>query len=50
MLASVGSDGFGYSSSRSDNNGVSLGFSVTGLNPCYAYVRAYGFQLRCLSE
>ncbi|WP_294598430.1 hypothetical protein [uncultured Rikenella sp.] len=27
-----------------------LGFDVTWLRPSYSDTRAYGFQLRCLSE
>ena len=47
---SVGHDGFSYSSSVSGNSGVYLGFYVTGLVPSSSNGRAYGFQLRCLSE
>ncbi|WP_300646482.1 hypothetical protein [uncultured Rikenella sp.] len=46
----VGNNGFGYSSSVSGSNGVYLGFSVTTLFPSSADSRAYGLQLRCLSE
>ncbi len=49
-LSSVGTDGFSYSSSVSGSNGVCLHFGVTYLNPSHASSRAYGFQLRCLSE
>ena len=49
-LSYVGNGGFSYSSSVSGSNGVYLDFYVTGLNPSYAYLRAYGLQLRCLSE
>ncbi len=46
----VGLHGFSYSSSVSGSSGVYLGFHVTGLAPSDAYYRAYGLQLRCLSE
>ncbi|WP_300728666.1 hypothetical protein [uncultured Rikenella sp.] len=49
-LSNVGNDGFSYSSSVSGSNGVYLGFNVTYLNPSRANSRAYGLQLRCLSE
>ena len=49
-LAHVGNYGFGYSSSVSGSTGVYLDFYVTGLNPSYAYLRAHGLPLRCLSE
>ncbi len=49
-LSYVGNGGFSYSSSVSGSNGVYLDFYVTGLNPSYAYLRAYGLQLRCLLE
>ncbi|WP_300828805.1 hypothetical protein [uncultured Rikenella sp.] len=46
----IGRDGFSYSSSVSGSNGVYLNFYVTNLNPSNSNYRAYGFQLRCLSE
>ncbi len=46
----VGGYGFSYSSSGNGNNGVYLDFHMTGLNPSHTSSRAYGFQLRCLSE
>ncbi len=49
-LSSVGTDGFSYSSSVSGSNGVYLAFTVAYLNPSNADSRAYGLQLRCLSE
>ena len=49
-LVNVGNYGFSYSSSVSGSNGVYLSFHVTHLNPSHADSRAYGFQLRCLSE
>ncbi len=49
-LAHVGNYGFGYSSSVSGSTGVYLNFDVAHLYPSYASSRAFGFQLRCLSE
>ena len=49
-LSYVGSHGFSYSSFVNGINGVYLDFYVTYLNPSYASSRAYGLQLRCLSE
>ncbi|WP_299456714.1 hypothetical protein [uncultured Rikenella sp.] len=46
----VGRNGFSYSSSVSSSNGMYLNFSVTHLYPSSANSRAYGLQLRCLSE
>ncbi|WP_294596513.1 hypothetical protein [uncultured Rikenella sp.] len=46
----VGHHGFSYSSSVSGSNGVYLDFGVTYLGLSNAHSRAYGFQLRCLSE
>ncbi len=44
--------GFGYSwaSGGSDINGMSMGFGTTWLYLNHSVYRAYGFQLRCLSE
>ncbi len=44
--------GFGYSwaSGVSDINGMSMGFGTTWLYLNHTVYRAYGFQLRCLSE
>ncbi|WP_304709319.1 hypothetical protein [uncultured Rikenella sp.] len=47
---SVGLDGYSWASTVSGTNGMSLAFNVTELYPSGAYNRAYGFQLRCLSE
>lgn len=47
-LWSVGGQGFSWSSSVSDINGVDLNFHATNLNPSNADRRAYGFQVRCL--
>ncbi|WP_304708826.1 hypothetical protein [uncultured Rikenella sp.] len=49
-LMSVGLDGYSWASTVSGTNGMSLAFNVTELYPSGAYNRAYGFQLRCLSE
>ncbi|WP_297628192.1 hypothetical protein [uncultured Rikenella sp.] len=49
-LGNVGNYGYSWSSTVSGTNGMDLGFSVTWLYPSYADLRAYGFQLRCLSE
>ena len=47
---SGGYHGFNWSSTVSNTDGTGLGFDMTWLNPSYASSRAYGFQLRCLSE
>ncbi len=47
---SVGSSGYIWSPATNDDNGVNLSIHTTGLSPSYANYRAYGFQLRCLSE
>ena len=50
-LMSVGHSGYSWASTASGISGsMYLGFHVTGLNPCSTVSRAYGFQLRCLSE
>ena len=49
-LTGVGSSGYSWSSSFSGTSGVYLTFDVTYLLPGRADSRAYGFQLRCLSE
>ncbi|WP_299456647.1 hypothetical protein [uncultured Rikenella sp.] len=49
-LVSIDNGGFSYSSSVGGNHGMSLNFSVTYLYPSSSDYRAYGFQLRCLSE
>ncbi|WP_300829473.1 hypothetical protein [uncultured Rikenella sp.] len=46
----IGSDGFSWSSTASGNTGVYSHFSTQYLNPGRANFRAYGLQLRCLSE
>ena len=46
----IGHFGYGWTSTIRDPYGMFLGFSTTILNPCAADGRAYGFQLRCLSE
>ncbi|WP_300730490.1 hypothetical protein [uncultured Rikenella sp.] len=51
---SVGNEGsaWSYTSFNAENHYCStyLLFDVPRLDPGYAYRRAYGFQLRCLSE
>ncbi len=49
-LGNVSSSGYAWSSSVSNINGMHLNFGVTWLIPSIANCRAYGFQLRCLSE
>ncbi|WP_300725849.1 hypothetical protein [uncultured Rikenella sp.] len=44
---SVGNLGYSWASTISDATAISLGFYMAWLNPCNAYSRAYGFQLRC---
>ena len=46
----VGNHGFSWSSRVSGTYGMHLVFNVTELYPSSAGYRAYGFQLRCLSE
>ncbi|WP_294600893.1 hypothetical protein [uncultured Rikenella sp.] len=47
---SIGLLGFSWSSTVSGTNSMYLGFYVTWLHPSDANSRAYGLQLRCLSE
>ncbi|WP_297830021.1 hypothetical protein [uncultured Rikenella sp.] len=54
MLHNVGYDGYSWSSS-SVNSGdcyrdLDLGFNTQGLDSNSVHYRAYGLQLRCLSE
>ncbi|WP_294596542.1 hypothetical protein [uncultured Rikenella sp.] len=49
-LGNVGHSGCNWSSTVSSTYGMGLSFDVTWLDPSYANSRAYGFQLRCLSE
>ena len=49
-LGSVGYYGYSWGSTFDGNNGMYLDFTVTGLGPSSTTSRAYGFQLRCLSE
>ena len=49
-LVNAGNFGYIWSSVTSDSYGIRLGFNTTWLDPCDMYGRAYGFQLRCLSE
>ncbi|WP_304708213.1 hypothetical protein [uncultured Rikenella sp.] len=49
-LMGIGNDGFSYSSSVEDSNRVCLYFYTQRLDASYLGYRAYGLQLRCLSE
>ncbi len=49
-LSAGGLDGYSWSSAVSGTVGVFLHFYTQYLNPSNAGLRAYGFQLRCLSE
>ncbi|WP_297832457.1 hypothetical protein [uncultured Rikenella sp.] len=49
-LWNVGSLGYSWASTVSGANGMTLNFYVAWLYPSNAGNRAYGFQLRCLSE
>ncbi|WP_299457443.1 hypothetical protein [uncultured Rikenella sp.] len=49
-LCVVGNNGYSWSSAVSGTDGVNMGFHVTVLYSSLSDNRAYGFQLRCLSE
>ncbi len=49
-LYDVGTSGYSWASTVSGTNGVGLHFHVAWLNPSNTTYRAYGLQLRCLSE
>ncbi|WP_300851151.1 hypothetical protein [uncultured Rikenella sp.] len=49
-LWNVGNSGYSWGSTFDGNNGMHLSFRVTWLHSNDSYHRAYGFQLRCLSE
>ena len=49
-LWNVGNSGYSWGSTFDGNNGMHLSFRATWLHPNDSYHRAYGFQLRCLSE
>ena len=49
-LVSVAGGGFNWSSAASGIYGSYLLSYVSNLNPSNSNARAYGFQLRCLSE
>ena len=49
-LEYVGHYGFSWSSTANDTRGIYLHFNATNLNLRGQGHRAYGFQLRCLSE
>ncbi|WP_300727512.1 hypothetical protein [uncultured Rikenella sp.] len=46
----VGSYGYSWSLTASGTNGIYLYFCAAWIDSSFAYPRAYGFQLRCLSE
>ena len=46
----VGYHGYSWSSVTSGISGLDLNLHSQNLNPSHADYRAYGFQLRCLSE
>ncbi|WP_299456582.1 hypothetical protein [uncultured Rikenella sp.] len=46
----VANYGCSWASTASSIHGMYLSFHVAGLNPSNANSRAYGLQLRCLSE
>ena len=48
--SSVGNEGNSWSSTVGDINGIYLRFITDSVQPSYSLNRAYGFQLRCLSE
>ena len=49
-LTRVSNSGYSWSSSFSGTSGVFLYFFAQSLNPSGSDRRAYGLQLRCLSE
>ena len=49
-LWGVGNDGISWSFVTGGVYGLDLNFNVAKLNPVNANCRAYGLQLRCLSE
>ncbi|WP_300729365.1 hypothetical protein [uncultured Rikenella sp.] len=49
-MTGVGDIGFSQSSTINDIRGHHLLIGVNRLNPSYTDPRAYGLQLRCLSE
>ncbi|WP_304708289.1 hypothetical protein [uncultured Rikenella sp.] len=46
----VSTNGYSWASTVNDTDGMNLGLSVTWLVSSCPSGRAYGFQLRCLSE
>ncbi|WP_297625396.1 hypothetical protein [uncultured Rikenella sp.] len=46
----VGNYGYSYASTPGGTNSLFMWFNAQHLDPCDAYYRAYGRQLRCLSE
>ncbi|WP_294594959.1 hypothetical protein [uncultured Rikenella sp.] len=49
-MMGIGNDGFSYSSLVEGSNRVCLYFYTQRLDASYLGYRAYGLQLRCLSE
>ena len=49
-MTGVGDIGFSQSATINDIRGFHLLIGINRLNPSYADPRAYGLQLRCLSE
>ncbi len=49
-LMYVSTNGYSWASTVNDTDGMNLGLSVTWLVSSCPSGRAYGFQLRCLSE
>ncbi|WP_300829100.1 hypothetical protein [uncultured Rikenella sp.] len=50
LLYQTGNYGYDWSSSVNSIGGRNLNFYTSNINPTYVGGRAYGFQLRCLSE
>ncbi|WP_300726508.1 hypothetical protein [uncultured Rikenella sp.] len=49
-LNGVGNYGYSYASTPGGTNSLFMWFNAQHLDPCDTYYRAYGRQLRCLSE
>ena len=49
-LAYVGAYGYSWASTVNEKNSMYMAAYVTWLEPCSSSFRAFGFQLRCLSE
>ncbi|WP_294598401.1 hypothetical protein [uncultured Rikenella sp.] len=50
MLSAIGRESYSWASTVSGLYGMKLNFGMAGLYPSSSDGRAYGFQLRCLSE